>query len=58
LIDMKSDVGYLSVIDWPLLPVNIFLFEWNSAVKWNLYDFSFSFMEPCVVCTPSWGSCG
>jgi hypothetical protein len=27
LIDMKSDVGYLSVIDWPLLPVNIFLFE-------------------------------
>ena len=22
-IEMKSDVGYLSVVDWPLLPVNI-----------------------------------
>lgn len=21
VIDMKSDVGYLSVVDWPLLPV-------------------------------------
>lgn len=25
LIDMKSDFGYLSVIDWPLLPVHIFI---------------------------------
>ena len=23
-IEMKSDVGYLSVVDWPLLPVNHF----------------------------------
>ena len=24
-IEMKSDAGYLSVVDWPLLPVNIFI---------------------------------
>ena len=23
-IEMKSDSGYLSVVDWPLLPVNIY----------------------------------
>lgn len=53
VIDMKSDLGYLSVVDWPLLPVNYFVSPVLSEF-FLITHVNYSFTEPCVDCTRFW----